>query len=156
MVQWFYKGDYDATVTPSPAKTRPTTVIGQTNLLEKTVGDNTQAIDPAKIIESHLPTHTKVYSLASLLSIHSLQNLSATKFSTLAATHWPYDDLPDIIDSVFLSTPGHDWRLREVIVDVLVGRWREVVGMEEVLDVMAEWGDLAVAVLVGVAEEVGV
>ena len=158
MIRFLYTGEYDDTETADAAEERKADTKDKgkgKKSISSEVGPAGNAIDgfdvpsdeEADDTEARMMVHVKVYSLAEHLKITDLKEYAQAHFETLAIDYWPYENLPEMIHAVYASTPSWDIGLRSTMIDVCVAHYEELMLAENVLGVMAQYGDLAVEVM---------
>ena len=162
VIRFLYIGEYDDTETATFAKDQGLGTNGkgkgkeelrpradsEVSLAEVELpGFDIPSDEEADDTEARMMVHVKVYSLAEHLKINDLKEYARAHFETLAIDYWPYENLPEMIHSVYASTPAWDVGLRSTMIDVCVAHYEELMLAGNVLGVMAQYGDLAVEVM---------
>ncbi|KAL6718242.1 hypothetical protein ACLMJK_004330 [Lecanora helva] len=124
MIMYLYTGEYDAGEclekgdegTAADRGTR-----SRTNFRTAIVKDA-----GAHDTEARMMVHIKVYSLADLYHITDLKQFALEKFQALTTDYWPYKDLEGMVDAVHNSKSPYDIGLRQVMRDVCMAHYEEL------------------------------
>jgi hypothetical protein len=99
--------------------------------------------------ESRLLNNVIVYAIAEKYDIFELKELAKTKFLNQADTLMSSNDYPEVIRTIYKSTPSTDRGLRDIVSRVCVTQVRELMENQDFRDVICSICDFGLDVLDG-------
>lgn len=88
-----------------------------------------------------------VYVAADKFGIDSLKNLARDRLASWLQRNWDKEEFPQVVRSVFQSLPPHESQLPDIITHLISEKAEDLLKQESVLDLLQEFGGLAIAVL---------